>query len=371
MYDNGMRTMFNCAILRFMSSFGPPLTHEQQVNLLILHGLCADNDQERAEIAERLRNIGYYRLEEYTWPFRKLNKDAAGNLIPYPRSPYFKDGIHMHLIWETYLFDRRLRILLLDAIERFELSMRNRITQILVDAAGHNLPHNDTRLIPAFASNRKGAEWKNKLNSRFRSDSSERIQHCKNEHHAASIANLPLWIVMELTTLGSLKTLYESLHRDLQNQLAASMNLDAGFITSSFILLHQVRNKCAHHSRIWNIQWSKQKSPNQSFRKPFFNHCLDPEWNSFLDPNTQEWMTPDLSSPPQTNTTSRKQYSVSTKSTAFAFLLCGFWLDLMAQTSHWKERVLMTIYHEGKLLRAAKEAGFVEQWERHPIWKKD
>lgn len=67
----------------------------------------------------------------------------------------------------------------------------------------------------------------------------------------------------------------------------------------------------------------------------------------------------------------QKRCSVRMKSTAFVFLLCGFRLDLMAQTSHWKERALMTIYHEGKLLRAAKEAGFVEQWEHHPTWKKN
>lgn len=121
-----------------MSAFDPPLSHEEQVTLLFRHGLRADNGQERAE--ERLRNIGYHRREEYTWPFRKLNKDAAGNLIPYQRSSHFKDGINVHLIWETYLFDRRLRILLMDVIERFELSMRNRITQILVDAGPTMIP---------------------------------------------------------------------------------------------------------------------------------------------------------------------------------------------------------------------------------------
>lgn len=310
-----------------MSSTPSPLslTLDKQVNLLISHGLMANDEREKAEIAERLCNIGFFRMDEYTWPFRQLIRDQAGNIISNQRSPHFKDKTHIRLIWETYLFDRRLRILLLDAIERFELSMRSRITQILVEAAGHDKPHNDTSLLPGFASKLEQSghnPWSTSLDKLLQTSPSERIQNMMEGGNITGIADLPLAAVMELTTLGSLKTLYEALQHNLQASLAASMNLSTGFVTSSFILLHQVRNKCAHHSRIWNIQWSKQKTPNKAFRKPYFNHPLRPEWNSFLDPLTRKWIIPNASSPTPVGTQRKSEsnrQSVHTRSTAFVF----------------------------------------------------
>lgn len=95
----------------------PPLTYEQQVTLLKERGLIID-DEIRAE--RLLSHISYYRLSAYMLPFRKLD---GGNYLD-----QFKEGTSWDDVYNLYLFDRKLRLLVFDAIERIEVSIRTQIT---------------------------------------------------------------------------------------------------------------------------------------------------------------------------------------------------------------------------------------------------
>ena len=48
----------------------------------------------------------------------------------------FKDGIDFNDIWDLYIFDRRLRFLVIDAIERIEVSLRSRWAHVLAGKYG-------------------------------------------------------------------------------------------------------------------------------------------------------------------------------------------------------------------------------------------
>lgn len=104
--------------------------------------LCR-NPQERALIEQRLFSLSYYKLEEYTWPFRKVLSSGDNK-----RSAYFKQPVSINLVWNTYLFDRRLRILIIDAIERIESAFKNQLTQILTEKTQCNNPHSIRSLFP-------------------------------------------------------------------------------------------------------------------------------------------------------------------------------------------------------------------------------
>lgn len=150
----------------------------------------------KKEIAECLCNIGIFRMDENTWTFRKLIRNQAGNIISNQRSAHFRDETNIRLIWETYLFDRRLCFLLPDAIKRFELSVRCRITQILVEADGHDKPHNDTSLLPGFAGKLKlrgRNPWPTSLNKRLQTFPSERMQNITESGSIADLSLGPSW----------------------------------------------------------------------------------------------------------------------------------------------------------------------------------
>jgi len=84
----------------------PSLTYEEQADLLISRGLLADRDI----LIATLQNVNYYRLSGYLYPFR--NTDDS-----------FLDGTTLNIVWRRYRLDRRLRFLLLDAIERVEVAL--------------------------------------------------------------------------------------------------------------------------------------------------------------------------------------------------------------------------------------------------------
>lgn len=76
------------------------LTLEQQADQLLNRGLIADRD----ELIKRLSAVSYYRLSGYLFPFRLKDADE------------YQQGTTLQIIWDRYCFDRRLRVLVLDAL---------------------------------------------------------------------------------------------------------------------------------------------------------------------------------------------------------------------------------------------------------------
>lgn len=94
----------------------PFIPVEQQAELLRLRGLQGSEET----IVSRLISVGYYRLSAYWFPFREVEPD--GN-----RPDRTRSGTMIDQVWNYYLFDRKLRLLFLDAIERIEVALRSRI----------------------------------------------------------------------------------------------------------------------------------------------------------------------------------------------------------------------------------------------------
>jgi abortive infection bacteriophage resistance protein len=85
----------------------PPLSFAAQADLLLKRGLIAD----RTLLIDRLKNVNYYRLSGYLYPYRLANDN-------------YKPGTTFDKVWRHYTFDRQLRLIVIDAIERFEVSIR-------------------------------------------------------------------------------------------------------------------------------------------------------------------------------------------------------------------------------------------------------
>lgn len=93
----------------------PPLTFDQQVDRLSERGLQVPNRNLTVKI---LQAISYYRFSAYFLPFQKEpNK--------------FNDGTKFEDILQLYAFDRKLRLIFLDAIEWVEVSFRTHLTYFL------------------------------------------------------------------------------------------------------------------------------------------------------------------------------------------------------------------------------------------------
>ena len=92
----------------------PALSCEEQIELLKSRSLLI-LDTDRAK--RHLSYVSYYRLSAYMLPYK----------LTQSKSDIFQEGTKWDDIWNLYKFDRKLRLLVFDAIERIEIALRAQI----------------------------------------------------------------------------------------------------------------------------------------------------------------------------------------------------------------------------------------------------
>lgn len=300
----------------------PPLTFEQQADLLLQRGLIAD----RNELILRLSVVNYYRLSGYLFPYRQEDDS-------------FAPGTTLEAVWRRYTFDRRLRALILDAIERIEVAVRTKLVHHLV----HHVPeqakapigafgHLEINCFPGFKSASDYLKWRLKLAGETDRAKSERfVQHFREKYGSAH-RELPLWAVVELMSFGSVLSMASHVLPSVQKQVAG----DFGFPDEHFISwlrsLLVLRNACAHHDRIWNRESGKPAAPQ---RNKF------PLWHA--EPH------------------------IPNDRTGYMLTICHSWLGKISHTTQWKHRLfaLFDEFPETPL----QPMGLPPNWREHPLWK--
>ena len=92
-----------------------PLSYEEQVNLIKSRGLVVNDE---AKAIRYFQQISYYRLSAFFLPYQ-LVKDK------------FNPGISFDQILDNYSFDRELRLIVFDSIERIEIAIRTQMIYAL------------------------------------------------------------------------------------------------------------------------------------------------------------------------------------------------------------------------------------------------
>lgn len=226
----------------------PHLTFDQQVQRLIDRGL----DVSSLEEARRdLAMIGYYRLSGYWYQWR-VRPDGHNEATDTPLDE-FVGGHSFNEAISLYSFDRRLRLLLLDAIERLEVAIRVAVAYV-VGKHGPMAYQNRSYLGPYCDRQREegGATNFDKFIHRNRElldASSERYaEHVRSKYSGEP----PIWIAVELWDFGLLSSFYQIMNLGDQIELARHFNVPVYKMMASWLIcLNYVRNLCAHHSRLF------------------------------------------------------------------------------------------------------------------------
>ncbi|MFC4994452.1 Abi family protein [Rubritalea tangerina] len=224
----------------------PWLNRSDQLSLLKSRGLVVTDDQAAEEYLAR---IGYYRLSGYWYPYR--HKISSGNttktydqFIPDAR---FIDAVYL------YVFDKKLRLLAMDALERIEIAIRVEIAHVLGehDKFAHI---NGTLLDKSFLKptkrrvpSHKG--WVDRYNKLIKRSKEDFIHHYKKRHGLP----LPIWVAIEIWDFGTLSFFYAGMKGRDRDAIARKFNaVDGRYLSSWLRSLNYLRNLCAHHSRLWN-----------------------------------------------------------------------------------------------------------------------
>lgn len=293
---------------------GPALEVSQQAARLRSHGLAVASP---AELEARLRSVSYHRLSAYWHGFRQ----GDGR---------FRAGTTFDEVWRRYAFDRHLRLLVMDAVERVEVAvLRTRLVERFCRARGP-LGHRQRGNLRPDVEAVRHAEW---LESVDRAQA--RSRELLVEQFEASQpygSPLPLWMAAELLSFGQLFTFYRFLNRADQRALAGEFGVLPKVLESWLYTLNYVRNVCAHHGRLWNRELPIRPLVPDARRQP-------------------AWHQP---SPPEND----RVYVV--------LLLLRHLLAIVAPQSAWQERLLALLERNPGIPRA--DMGFPEDWATCPLW---
>ena len=211
-------------------------TVEGQVNLLKSRGLII-TDENLAK--HYLSNISYYRLAGYWWPMQadKINH-------------FFKPNSRFEDVIGLYNFDRELRLLLFDVIERIEISLRTRLIYHLSHEHGFWWFEN----IDLFINSRELIKTLSFLEEELERSKDIFIKdHLKR--YKEDLRFPPSIKVLEITSFGTLSKLYGNLKHTLKSKdlIAKEFGtVNHTFLPSWLQSIAQIRNICAHHGRLWN-----------------------------------------------------------------------------------------------------------------------
>ena len=228
----------------------PALTIDQQITLLEQRGLAIPD---KARAKRHLSNVSYYRLSAYMLPYRVL--DASGNHLD-----QFVSGATWDDIYNLYKFDRKLRLLVFDAIERIEIALR---TQMIYQLSHKYGPHwqDDSTIFRAPQFNpRTGKTYdvfqdvQGHINEQLTANKKATfIEHYLNTYDTPPTP--PSWMSIELLYFSELSKICQNLNsRSDRTDIAKAFNVKNDNVFCSWLhTLNYVRNICAHHARLWNI----------------------------------------------------------------------------------------------------------------------
>ena len=213
-------------------------TPRQHIVLLKSRGLHIAKE-EKAE--EYLATIGYFRLSAYFFPLLQLPKTDHK----------YKPGASFQNAMDMYRFDRKLRLILLNEIEKIEVAARARITNGVSEATGNLSWMCESSL---FANSNRFNASLSVIDTELHKSKEDFILHFRQ---AYTDKYPPVWMIAEIIPLGTLTHLYANLKSNaLRKSIANEFGLNHNVLVSWLTVLYGLRNMCCHHSRTWNRELS-------------------------------------------------------------------------------------------------------------------
>ena len=265
---------------------------------------------------EFLKNISYFRLQGFWWEFQ-IDKD----------NHIFKPNTTFESVIDLYTFDRKLRLILFDALERIEIAFRTKMVYYLSIEKDHwwfedkNNFFNESFFLESLIDIDKELK---------------RTKEIFIESHYFKYGRKirpPAYKTLEVLSFGSLSKLYSNLNNDIiaKDRIAKEFNLpNSGFLRSWLQSFTTIRNIIAHHSRLWNrnIDFAPK-----SLHKTNFDFIEIPDNLNSL----------------------------------YHCLSCILFVLNKVSEGHTAKEKIMELINESPFLNIS-EMGFPENWSEQPLW---
>lgn len=283
------------------------------VELLKTRGLTTE-DETKAE--EYIKNIGYFRLSAYFYPFLTLPKGQH----------YFKEGSSFRKVMQMYRFDRKLRMLMFNEIEKIEVAIRSVIVNITAKETRDPFWMTDQ---DAFANEKEFQHMLSLIKKEYDQSKEDFIQHFRSTY---SNSYPPAWQLSEILPLGVLTRVFKNIKSyQTKKQIAQRFYLNIPVFESWMTIITLTRNSCCHHARVWNREYTLRSRKMGKMSRPWIDDTVNQQ---------------------------RIFYNLS---------IIKYFADIISPNNHIKQR-LQDLFNEFPIIDKAP-MGFPKDWENEPLWK--
>lgn len=260
-------------------NFGKEYKTSQELVTILEHRGLTINDRQKAQLY--LESIGYYRLSAYMHPLLKTPKSLH----------QYKTGASFAKVMMLYRFDKKLRMLLFNEIEKIEIAIREAVMNMAAERTG------DIYWLTNSSYFRDQTIFNNSmamLSKEYERSTEDFIEHFKRTYTEPFP---PAWILGELLPMGSVNMYYRNLKdKTLKKQIVKRFGLHAPVLESWLSVLTLTRNACCHHARVWNkvnkIIPNDMKGMTMPWitidadkRRIYYNICIIKYFLNIISPN--------------------------------------------------------------------------------------
>ena len=217
--------------------FQKPYTNAHDlVSLLQSRGLKI-TDITKAE--QYIDFIGYYRLSAYTYPLLQMPKEQHR----------YKPNTSFDQVMMLYRFDKKLRLLIFNEIEKIEVAVRSAIVNIGCDITGNPFWMTDSS---NFIDAGKFCHTMDLIDAELHRSREDFIVHFRQTY---SDAYPPAWILAEVLPFGVITNILSNIRSNrIKKNIAKKFGLQVAPFISWLTIVTLTRNSCCHHARVWNKQ---------------------------------------------------------------------------------------------------------------------
>lgn len=256
-----------------------------------------------------LESIGYFRLLIY------MRKYRSGTGIFFPKTK-FSDIVRL------YDFDRKLKSITIDAVERLEVKLRAALSNPLSIVHGAHWYLDPSH----FSDVVKHHKVMGKIINAVDHKKNVALEHYYNTYADPRLP--PVWLTCEKLSIGALSWMFSDLNIASRKIVAKYWGVPEPLLVSWFRTLTDLRNECAHHGRLWRGQFTSNSPERHT------SHAAD----------------------------FRNIKTFYPRACVVALLL-----ETMGLKKWWRES-LLAIFGQYPAVSPLQDLGFPVGWDARPLW---
>ena len=225
-----------------------------------------------------------------------------------------------------YRFDRQLRLLMFNQIEKIEIAVRSAIVNITSRETGNPFWMTEPS---CFYDANTFVKTKQLIDAELAKSREDFIEHFRNTY---SDPYPPAWMLAEILPLGVLTKIYNNIKSNhIRKRIAQEFSLGIPVFNSWMTIITVARNNCCHHARVWNRTFALQVLTMRRMTNPWISIPVN----------------------------QRKVY--------FSLCIIKFFLNIISPNNDMKTKVISLLSEYPSIDLNAM--GFPCGWEKEPLWQ--